>query len=292
MKATNLALDIMGLMPVGAILPAENALAQKVGVSRTAMRSALLNLENAGLIGRRGRQILVRRRPRAGDYFAAAQTESKAGLVERRFLEMAVSGDLMPGRNFSEAELARRIGASTVSVREFLFGFSRHGLVEKTPGRGWRLCAFDEAFARELASTRRTFELSAVRTFAEAAPGDPVWVEIADLAEMHRTLSKQDDTKVRQFPSLDRAFHRALVARLRNRFVESLYDVVSFVFHYHYQWRKDDEVERYRTAIAEHILVLDALLARDIPAAEARLTEHLETSVRTLLQSAIGVGRG
>jgi DNA-binding GntR family transcriptional regulator len=292
MKATNLALDIMGLMPVGAILPAENALAQKVGVSRTAMRSALLNLENAGLIGRRGRQILVRRRPRAGDYFAAAQTESKAGLVERRFLEMAVSGDLMPGRNFSEAELARRIGASTVSVREFLFGFSRHGLVEKTPGRGWRLCAFDEAFARELASTRRTFELSAVRTFAEAAPGDPVWVEIADLAEMHRTLSKQDDTKVRQFPSLDRAFHRALVARLRNRFVESLYDVVSFVFHYHYQWRKDDEVERYRTAIAEHILVLDALLARDIPAAEARLTEHLETSVRTLLQSPIGVGRG
>ena len=292
MKATNLALDIMGLMPVGAILPAENALALKVGVSRTAMRSALLNLENAGLIGRQGRQILVRRKPHSGDYFAAAQTESRSGLVERRFLEMAVSGELMPGRNFSETELARRIGASTVSVREFLFGFSRYGLVEKTPGRGWRLCAFDEAFARELASTRRTFELNAVRTFGETAPDDPIWLEIADLARMHRTLSMADDVEVRQFPSLDRAFHRALVARLGNRFVESLYDVVSFVFHYHYQWRKDDEVERYRTTIAEHMRILDALLARDIPAAEARLTAHLETSVRTLLQSAIGIGRG
>ena len=96
MKATNLALDIMARMPVGAVLPAENALAQQVGVSRTAMRSALLNLENGGLIGRRGRLILVRRRPRKGDYFAADQTETRSGLVERRFLEMAVSGDLMP----------------------------------------------------------------------------------------------------------------------------------------------------------------------------------------------------
>ena len=35
-------------------------------------------------------------------------------------------------------------------MREFLIGFSRHGLIEKKPRGGWRLCAFDPSFAQEL----------------------------------------------------------------------------------------------------------------------------------------------
>lgn len=37
--------------------------------------------------------------------------------------------------NFTESELAREAGASTVSVREFLIGFSRFGLIEKKPNQ-------------------------------------------------------------------------------------------------------------------------------------------------------------
>ena len=130
-----------------------------------------------------------------------------------------------------------------------------------------------------------------MRTLADAPADDPIWAEVAALAATHQTLSAESDSRLRQFPAIDRAFHRVLVGRLRNRFVDSLYDVVSFVFHYHYQWRKDDESARYRTAIAEHIGILDALMARDIAVAEERLAVHLETSVRTLLQSAMRIGR-
>ena len=46
-------------------------------------------------------------------------------------MQIVRSGDLLPGQHFTEAEMARQIGASTVSVREFLIGFSRYGLVQK-----------------------------------------------------------------------------------------------------------------------------------------------------------------
>ncbi|MDT3381923.1 GntR family transcriptional regulator [Labrys neptuniae] len=291
MKATNLALDIMAKLKPGAQLPPEAVLAREIGVSRTAMRSALEGLEQAGLIRRDGRHALLHRLPAASDYFGLAETESRSDLVERRFLEMAVAGDLMPGRNFSEAELARTFGASTVSVREFLIGFSRYGLVEKAPRGGWRLCAFDAPFARELAATRRTFEIEAIRLFTQRSSDDPVWREIGRLIETHEAMSRGGDEVIRQFPQLDRRFHRFLVDQLNNRFVTSFYDVVSFVFHYHYQWRKDDEIERYRTALAEHLGILRALKAGIIEDAQMRLEEHLQTSVRTLLESAIGAGQ-
>ncbi|WP_448951589.1 GntR family transcriptional regulator [Labrys neptuniae] len=291
MKATNLALDIMAKLEPGALLPPESVLAREVGVSRTAMRSALEGLEQAGLVRREGRHTVLSRLPAMSDYFGEAETESRSDLVERRFLEMAVTGGLMPGRNFSEAELARAFGASTVSVREFLIGFSRYGLVEKAPRGGWRLCAFDASFARELAATRRTFEIEAIRLFAARAADDPVWREIARLAQAHETMSRAGEEAIRQFPQLDRRFHRFLVDQLDNRFVTSFYDVVSFVFHYHYQWRKDDEIGRYRTALAEHLKILAALKAGVIEEAQERLEEHLQTSVRTLLDSAIGAGK-
>jgi len=288
MKAANLALDIMAALPVGAPLPSESALARQVGVSRTAMRSALDGLERAGLVGRSGRQAVLRRAPAPSDYYALAQTESRSDLVERRFLEMAVAGVLMPDRAFSEAELARNVGTSTVSVREFLIGFSRYGLVEKAPRGGWRLCAFDASFARELAATRRTFEIEAIRLFAGRDGDDPIWREIDAFAAAHRAMAAAGDEIVRQFPEMDRRFHRFLVGQLENRFVESFYDVVSFVFHYHYQWRKDDEIGRYRVALSEHLKILAALQSRAFASAEARLEDHLQTSLRTLLESAIG----
>ncbi len=290
MKATNLALDIMARLQPGASLPPEAVLAREVGVSRTAMRSALDGLARAGLVRRNGRLTVLHRLPVASDYFAETETESRSDLVERRFLEMAVTGGLMPGRNFSEAELARAFGTSTVSVREFLIGFSRYGLVEKAPRGGWRLCAFDASFARELAATRRTFEIEAIRQFAGREADDPVWREIGRLVEAHETMSRAGDEAIRQFPQLDRRFHRFLVDQLHNRFVTSFYDVVSFVFHYHYQWRKDDEIERYRTALAEHLRILAALGAGVIDEAQMQLEAHLQTSVRTLLDSAIGAG--
>ena len=283
MRTTNALLDeaARGFGGSGAV-PSESFLARQLGVSRTAVRVALQRLGELGVISGDHRGPSVQRAPTTADYYQAGTVESRSDLVARRFMEMALEGELQPGARFSEAELARRVGVSTVSVREFLISFSRYGVVEKEPRGGWRLGAFDEAFGQELAAIRRMFELDAIRQFAFLGPNDEAWRQIGAYLSRHAAIHDSHTQQPRLFSELDREFHRFLVDRLRNRFANSFYDIISFVFHYHYHWDKRDQAARNTRALDEHEAVLRALAARDFIAAERLLDQHLATSVRTL----------
>ena len=284
MRTTNALLDEAARsFPPSSALPSESVLARRFDVSRTVIRSALVRLESLGLVGQDGRGYVMRRQPRATDFYDNGDIESRADLVERRFMELALGGELQPGARFSEAELARRAGVSTVSVREFLISFARYGVVQKEARGGWRLGAFDRAFGQELASMRRMFELDAIRQFANAGPDDPAWPQIASFLRRHAAVRDTHAEEPRLFSELDREFHRFLVGRLRNRFADSFYDIISFVFHYHYQWDKRDEIARNAAALVEHEAILHALADGDFEEAERRLRRHLDTAVRTLL---------
>ena len=271
---------------VGAPLASETVLADRFDVSRTAVRAALARLAELGVTDREGRTSTVRRRPTPADYYDTSEVESRSHLVERRFMEMALSGDLLPGARFAEADLARRIGVSTVTVREFLISFARYGLIEKEARGGWRLCTFDKSFGRELASVRRLFEIDAIRRFADIATNDPAWRQVADFLRRHAAVRDTHARAPKLFAELDQEFHRFLVGRLHNRFADGFHNIVALVFHYHYQWDRRDEVARNAVALVEHEAVLRALADRDVPAAEAALERHLATALRTLLASA------
>ena len=60
------------------------------------------------------------------------------------------------------------------------------------------------------------------------------------------------------------------------------FDIVSFLFHYHYQWDRNYEVERTRVAIAEHMAVLIALRSGAMDNARHAMEVHLATSRRSL----------
>ena len=90
---------------------------------------------------------------------------------------------------------------------------------------------------------------------------------------------------VNAFPALDREFHTFLIGLLNNRFAQGFYDIVSFVFHYHYQWDKGEEKGRNQYAVQEHLAILHALAEHDIPKALACMQEHLDSSRRTMLSS-------
>ncbi len=283
MRTTNLLLDEAGRGFGGSgAVPSESILARRLGVSRTAVRAALARLGDLGVISGDRRGLIVRRAPTPADYYRPDKVESRSDLVARRFMEMAMDGALQPGNRFSEAELARRVGVSTVSVREFLISFSRYGLVEKEPRGGWRLGAFDQAFGQELAAIRRIFEVDAIRRFASLGANDEAWRMIGALLRRHADIRRNHTQQPRLFSELDREFHRFLVERLGNRFANSFYDIISFVFHYHYQWDRRDEAARNARALDEHEAVLRALVARDFIAAERLLDQHLATSVQTL----------
>ncbi|HEX7389232.1 MAG TPA: GntR family transcriptional regulator [Acidiphilium sp.] len=265
----------------GPLLTSDSALARQFDVSRTTIRSALDRFVAAGILERGTAGFTLLRKPRPGDYFAETETDGPQELIEREFMQRVLMGDWRPGHAFSEAELARESNASTVSVREFLIGFSRFGLIAKQPRGGWILREFHAGFATEVADMRELIEMAALARIVR--PADPAFrAEISALIERHLEIETALAERCADFPALDRDFHLWIIGRLKNRFAHDFFDIVSFLFHYHYQWDKLHEAERVEVAITEHLAVLNALLAGRMEVARRALAAHLATSRRSL----------
>jgi DNA-binding GntR family transcriptional regulator len=284
-RSTNLLLQyIADHVQPGDPLPTEVKMTDIGQSSRTAVRSVLAYFIERGLIrGMKDRHLL--RKPVPDDFFDVSELHSQTENLPQVLMERIYQRDLPPGAEFTEAELSRMAGVSTISVRECLIGFSRYGLIEKNPKGGWRLCAFDPAYAEELADAREMFELKAIERIGRLAPDDPAFDRLGELLERHEALARKPSASHTDFPALDREFHTFLIGLLKNRFAEQLNDAVSMVFHYHYQWDKRDEMPRNRYALQEHLAILRALAARDLPAAIAAMRTHLHSARTTMLDS-------
>ena len=282
-RSANLLLQhIANHVAPGEPLPTEHHMAQLGEGSRTAVRSALVYFHERGLIGDLKERRLLRK-PAQDDYFDFEQLQTGADRIRQVLMERIYHSDLPPGAEFSEAELARAAGTSTISVREFLIEFSRFGLIEKKPQGGWRLCAFDRPFAMELADVRQLFELAAIERFGQLPDTHPAHAALAELIARHERLGSVMPARHQDFPALDRDFHAFLIGLLDNRFAQGLYDTVSLVFHYHYQWDKGEEMVRNQHAVHEHLSILRALARRDVASAAQAMRIHLESSRSTLL---------
>ena len=291
-RSTNLLLDyISAHMKVGDPLPTEIKMAEAGQASRTAIRAALAHFIERGLIaGMKSRFLL--RKPKKSDYFDVAALHSGTEYLQQVLMERIYERDLPPGATFTEAELARAAGVSTIAVREFLIGFSRYGLIEKHPRHGWHLCAFEPGYAEELAQARELFELMAIERLASLPPDDPAFEHLGKLLGRHEMLAQSPLDDHSEFPALDREFHTFLIGQLKNRFAQQLNDAVSMVFHYHYQWDKREEMPRNREAVREHLAILRALVARDAPSAMKAMRTHLHSARSTMLDAIREGGAG
>jgi len=282
----NRLLDRLEEMEVGGELGSEERLAAELGASRTTIRAVLAHLAGAGVLSWDGRRKALLRAPSAGDRFDSIETRPRQALVEEPFLEWVLRGDLPPGTTFSETELARRFHVPLATVREFLIRFEPFGLIEKRPNRHWVMKGFTRDFAEEMFAVRALFERYALpRLVAACAPGGRMRAGLEDLGAAHRALAEGPDSTLAGFPALDARFHRLLCAAAGNRFMLDFSRTISIIVHFHYRWRKRDELRRNRKAVAEHLAIIEAALAADVPRAAAALEAHLSTARQTLMNS-------
>jgi DNA-binding GntR family transcriptional regulator len=288
-RAYNAALDLAG---DSGSLPSDAALGARLGVSRTTVRGILARFAATGVVGPEPRARTVLRTPEPADYFPDAETDTVSAVIERAFLARVFSAEAQPGSQLNEADLAREIGVSTSALREFLIRFSRYGLIEKKKNRHWVLKGFTEAFALELFEIREMFELRSARAFLRMPAGHPSWEALDHLEAEHRMLLGRVGERYREFPDLDDRFHRLVHAASRNRFIIDFHDVISLVFHYHYQWSRQDERERNRVAITEHLSYITALKSRSDLDVEYFCRKHLASAKQTLLAALRHAGNG
>jgi DNA-binding GntR family transcriptional regulator len=284
-RAYNATLDIIAAQQVGDRLASENALSAQLGVSRTTVRKVLSALAERGAVAEQGGQRILSTTGSGIDRFPDAETVSLSSQVEKRFMEWMLRDNASPGTAINELDLARQFGVATTGIREFLNRFQRFGLIEKRPNAGWVLKGFTIGFALELFEIREMFEVRSAQAFA-ALPGDaPQWQQIAAIRKEHAALLDEVEVRFHDFSDIDSRFHRLVNSAAPNRFIDGFYDIITMIFHYHYQWNKRDERQRNEVAINEHLVYIDALLARDEKRVAAACRIHLASAKQTLIDA-------
>jgi DNA-binding GntR family transcriptional regulator len=270
-------------------LPSENELKRRMGVSRTTVRKVLQELVHRKLIAERNGIRMAERAVDENDYYPDAETTPRAKHVEQQFMEWMLRGDTRPGTSINELELARQFGVATNGIREFLIRFSRFGLIEKRPNTGWLFKGFTEDFALELFEIRVMFELRSAHLFSQQPENSPLWAKLAALKIAHVDLLKRIESRFHDFSGLDNRFHRLINEASPNRFIDDFYDIISFIFHYHYQWNKQDEKQRNKAALLEHITYIEALESRNSVRIAKACRAHLASAKATLMRSLIAL---
>jgi DNA-binding GntR family transcriptional regulator len=282
-RTFNGVLDRLAQFTPGAPVDSEKQMTELFDVSRTTVRKVLSGLAERGVISDARSKPTLARKPVSADYFPPADTITTSDRVEKKFMEWMLRSDRKPGDYINGLELAREFKVSTSAIREYLNRFDRFGLVEKRRNAGWIFRGFTSEFAIELFEVRELFELRSAMAFAQQDPAAPAWQALKELEAEHRELLGQIDERFHDFSDLDERFHRLINTASKNRFMADFHDIMSLIFHYHYQWRKVDERERNEMAIREHLDYIEALLTRDPKRIEAACRHHLKTARNTLL---------
>ncbi|GLS30938.1 DNA-binding transcriptional regulator, GntR family [Mesorhizobium albiziae] len=284
-RALNATLELVkgGEFALG--LPSENQLRARIGVSRTTVRKVIRELANRGIVVEQDGNKVPGRPVSKHDLFSGLETTSRLEHVERQFMEWMLRGGAAPGTLINELELARQFHVATNGIREFLIRFSRFGLVEKKSNSGWLFKGFTEDFALELFEVRVMFELRSARHFAELPEGSSLWGRLETIRRQHVDLLDSVEARFHDFSDLDNRFHRLINESGPNRFIDGFSDIITLIFHYHYQWNKADEKERNKAAILEHLTCIDALQSRNRRRIETAWRAHLRSARDTLVRS-------
>lgn len=159
--------------------------------------------------------------------------------------QVILAGELLPGDQVNQAQIAEQLGVSRGPVREALGQLEEEGLIRNVPYKGTFVTAITADYIAELYSIRRVLETFAVRLAAEHATLEDLAELRAVIAEMYAAAEADDMARMGnldiQFHGLlCRSSHHVLLAQiwksieigvrrclaLRHRIYRSPYDVI------------------------------------------------------------------
>lgn len=268
-------------------LPSQNTLAEMYNISRTTVRHILCHLRECGVLTQVGSDYVIARKPDHNDGFTcitASMTEQNQ-IFERAFFTMINQRQLRPGETFSELQLARAAGVSPVVVREFLLKFGRYNIIQSEKRGQWSMKQFDQSYAEQLFELREMLETHALQRFLNLPDNDIRWQKARELLDRHRALRDNISDKYRMFSLLDHDFHNLLLSAAENVFFNHSLEIISVIFHFHYQWDESDLKQRNIIAVNEHMTILSALICRNDLSAAAALRQHLQTARQSMIHA-------
>ncbi|MEU0136206.1 GntR family transcriptional regulator [Streptomyces sp. NPDC006296] len=197
----------------------------------------------------------------------AVQRHSVRGQILDALRTALADGELAPGEVYSAPALGARFGVSATPVREAMQQLAAEGAVEVVPNRGFRVSERGPRELAELAEVRALVEVPVMLRLARTVPAAR-WCALRPYADATVAAAAVGDRAA--YAESDRAFHRAVLALSGNQQLVSVADDL----HRRSQWPLADGPAGLQADAAEHTALLDALIARDLGAAQSLVRGH------------------
>ncbi|WP_338895403.1 GntR family transcriptional regulator [Streptomyces sp. TG1A-60] len=203
------------------------------------------------------------------------QRASVRGQILDALRAALAGGDLTPGEVYSAPALGERFGVSATPVREAMQQLAVEGAVEVVPNRGFRVVRRGARELAELAEVRALLQVPVIMRLAHTLPADR-WAELRPLAE--GTARAASSGCRAAYGEADRAFHRGVLGLAGNQQLLQIADDLHRRTQLpltvgHVGGAGGGRTELMADA-AEHLALLDALVAQDLEAACCLVETH------------------
>lgn len=194
-------------------------------------------------------------------------------------------GALSPGEHLVTQELATRFGVSHTPIREALISLAGIGVIDLLPNRGAVVRRVTAVEVREVCQVRRVLECEAARR----ACGRIKRSDLESLAEELRGLMTFKDRSGPRFIAdarlLDSRLHDLIAESCGNSFLAKELGRLKILFRAFRDvaWQRDEERNDYHRLVeesAEHLSIVEALLAEDPKAAARAMSVHIGSGVK------------
>ncbi len=259
------------------IMPAEVSLSESMDVSRSTLLQAYDILIDRNIVRVESRSKLVLRRPSERDYFDdVSEVDSKTQQVENFILEKFSNNELKPGDRFSELQIAKELGANTITVREVLLKISGTGLIGKSPRKKWEVIDLTPETMTQVTNYRQLLELNGLSGLFQDETISPSARKLFErVRSQHQKVDQKTNIERDEIIKMETIFHKGIVSFTGNRFIQQSYDSLFIVSRFHLGQQIMTQ-QRMHEVLVEHLAVMEAILKDDYATAVFELTRHFD----------------
>src|SRR5205085_6488704 len=204
---------------------------------------------------------------------------TKTELALELLRERIRSGELAPGQRLALEELTQLLGMSATPIREALRLLQADRLVDYRPHHGVVVTEPSKEVTREIYRIRSLLEPLA----AELAVSELAEERLAELERLHAVLrSAVSSGRGKQIAEANAAWHWTLYESAESTYLINFIRRLWEGFAWRTMWAIPG---RAKQSLREHEAMMGAVRSRDAAEAAARMREHIESGMETLLTS-------
>lgn len=190
-----------------------------------------------------------------------------------------VEGEFAPGQRLVEPDLCAQYDVSRGTIRLVLFELAKEGLVEQEQHRGSRVRALSLAETIHIIEVRTAIEGYFAGRAAELATK-------TDLAELQRTIEVMEEQVLARnlhgYSETNAYLHGLIIGVSRNASASQIINQLRNQSA-RQQLRVQMSYERQEASLAEHRMIVDAIVRQDVNAACDAMHAHLRSAMSALL---------